>query len=246
MKNVTNVLEYLERSAKKFPEKQAYIDESGGYTFKRIMEIAKTVGSFLAQKTGTNLPIVVYMEKSIRQIAAFFGIVYAGAFYVPIDVQMPQQRVKLILETLNANCLLTDEKSKGKAERLGFSGEIFTFEQILDFPIDEAKLRHIRRNAIDSDPLYAIFTSGSTGVPKGVLISRRSAVNFTEWYCEAFHHTEAVIFGNQTPFYFDASVKQIYATIRCAATMYIIPKTLFSFPIKLIEYLNTHQINCID
>ena len=246
MKNVTNVLEYLERSAAKFPDKPAYVDAGGSYTFEQVMQVSQKIGSFLAGKVGMGCPVAVYMEKSIQQIAAFFGVAYAGAFYAPIDVQMPAQRVKLILDTLETDCLIADEKSASKAKELGFSGEILLFDEISAGAADEQRLMEIRRNAIDSDPLYAIFTSGSTGVPKGVLTSQRSAVNFTEWYCEAFDFSDAEIFGNQTPFYFDASVKDIYATIRCGATMYIIPKTLFSFPVKLIEYLNERKINCID
>ncbi|MGI5976085.1 MAG: amino acid adenylation domain-containing protein [Candidatus Limivicinus sp.] len=246
MGNVRNVLEYLERSAEEYPDKLAYAGSSGSYSFKEIMAVSRSVGTYLAGVVEKGSPVAVYMEKSAQQIAAFFGTAYAGAFYAPIDVKMPPQRVKLILDTLEAGCMIVDAKSAGRAEELGFAGRIINFDDISGTEADLPRLEQIRRASIDSDPLYAIFTSGSTGVPKGVLISQRSAVNFTEWYCNAFSHDNETVFGNQTPFYFDASVKQIYATIRCGATMYIIPRMLFSFPIKLIEYLNDHKINCID
>ncbi len=246
MKNVTNVLEYLERSAKRFPDKLAYWDVNSSYTFSQIMNVAKTVGSGLKGKIDLGQPVVVYMEKSVQQIAAFFGAAYAGAFYVPIDVKMPAQRVKLILDTLEAKVVIADEKSMDKAKELTDETNLFAFDSLANGVQDPEFLAYVRRNAIDSDPLYAIFTSGSTGVPKGVLTSQRSAVNFTEWWCEAFDFTQEEIFGNQTPFYFDASVKDIYATIRSGATMYIIPQTMFSFPVKLINFLNEHKINCID
>lgn len=246
MKNITNVLEYLENSARRWPDKVAYTDAKSSYTFSQMERAAQAVGSALCRSVDRGCPVAVFMEKSVQQIAAFLGAAYAGAFYSPIDVDMPIQRVKLILDTLEAQVVVTDSRNAAKLEQIGFSGGVFLFDRICGGEIDAERLARIRRAAVDADPLYAIFTSGSTGVPKGVLTSQRSAVNFTEWYCEAFAFSEREIFGNQTPFYFDASVKDIYATLRCGATMHIIPKMLFSFPVKLIEFLNERKINCID
>lgn len=246
MRNITNVLEYLEHSARRFPDKSAYIDEKSSYTFSQLEQSARRVGSALCGGLDKGSPVAVYMEKSVQQIAAFLGVAYAGCFYSPIDVDMPAQRVKLILDTLETEAVISDRCNERKLRDMNFTGTIYVFDDMEQTEIDWDRLANIRRNAIDGDPLYAIFTSGSTGTPKGVLTSQRSAVNFTEWYCSAFDLSDAEIFGNQTPFYFDASVKDIYATLRCGATMYIIPRTLFSFPVRLIEYLNERKINCID
>ena len=246
MKNITNVLEYLEYSVERFPDKLAYIDAKCSYTFSELNQKVCAVGSALCSAVKKGCPVAVYMEKSVQQIAAFLGVISAGAFYSPIDVDMPMQRVKLILDTLETEVVISDSHNEPKLRDAGFTGTIYVFENIEQTEPDFEQLAKIRRSVIDGDPLYAIFTSGSTGTPKGVLTSQRSAINFTEWYCSVFDFSDAEIFGNQTPFYFDASVKDIYATLRCGATMYIIPKTLFSFPVKLIEYLNERKINCID
>lgn len=246
MRNVTNVLDYLDRSVSRFPDKFAYVDSESSYTFSQLRQAAMAIGSALCERIGKGCPVAVYMEKSVQQIAAFLGVVYAGGFYSPIDITMPANRVKLILDTLETNVVIVDRKSAESIGKTGFSGTVLLFDEIVKTAIDQNKLSLIRDSLIDSDPLYAIFTSGSTGMPKGVLTSQRSAVNFTEWYCDVFDFSDQEIFGNQTPFYFDASVKDIYATLRCGATMHIIPKTLFSFPVKLIEYLNEREINCID
>ena len=245
MKNITNVLEYLEHSAQRFPDKPAYIDAKGSYTFSQLEQTARSVGSALCKNVEKGCPVAVYMEKSVQQIAAFLGVAYAGAFYSPIDVDMPAQRVQMILDTLCATIIIADRDSVQRLNEINFEGKVFIFDEIEHTVIDENQLAEIRRSVIDSEPLYAIFTSGSTGVPKGVVISQRSTVNLTEWFCEAFQFSEEEIFGNQTPFYFDASIKEIYATLKSGATMHIIPKRLFTFPAKLIEYINERKVNCV-
>ena len=85
----------------------------------------------------------------------------------------------------------------------------------------------------------------STGVPKGVAACHRSVLDYIERLDEVLDVTEDTIFGNQTPLYFDACLKELYSTIRCGSTTYLIPKQLFSFPVKLVEYLNEYKINTV-
>ncbi len=243
---IRNILEYLEKTTECLPDKIAFSDEKESITFKELEENAKRIGTYLAGYGGRNRPIAVMMQKTPISVAAFLGCVYSGNFYTPIDVTMPKERILSILDTLQPQVLLIDEKSSKTASGLGYTGEMIVLEEILSTEIDAKKLKKIRLSAIDTDPLYALFTSGSTGIPKGVVISHQAVVNLTEWYTEAFDITEKEIIGNQAPFYFDSSVKDIYAVLKTGARMEIIPKMLFSFPIKLLEYLEEKQINYID
>ena len=82
-------------------------------------------------------------------------------------------------------------------------------------------------------------------MPKGVVISHRAIIDFTEEASEVMEFSEKEVFANQAPFYFDASVPDLYCTIRNGATLHIIPQSMFSFPIRLLEYINEHQVNAI-
>lgn len=243
---IKSVVDYLERTAALYADKMAYVDESREITFGELRDHARRIASGLLERVEIGTPVVVYMEKSIACIEGFLGVSYTGAFYVPVDVAMPFARVKLILDTLCAKVVLTG-RTDSFPEELKESCEIFYVEDLLETAaVREEGLSVRQRRRIDTDPVYAIFTSGSTGVPKGVLVSQRSVINFTEWWCETFDFTAEEVFANQTPFYFDASVKDIYATLRCGATMYIVPKKLFSLPAQLVNFLNDHRVNCID
>lgn len=243
---IKSVLDYLEHTAAVYDSKAAYIDENRSITFGELKRDALRIASGIIEEATIGTPVVVYMEKSVECIEGFLGVLYTGAFYVPIDTAMPFARVKMILDTLHARIVLARKKDP-LPDEMRESCKVFFIEDLLQAETvhtEELKVRQCRR--IDADPIYAIFTSGSTGVPKGVLVSQRSVINFTEWWCETFEFSEKEVFANQTPFYFDASVKDIYATLRCGATMYIVPRKLFSLPAQLVKFLNENKVNCID
>lgn len=242
---IKNIVDYLENTERQYGGKLAYVDEERAVTFSELKENAKKIASGLTDVCAMGAPVLVYMGKSVECIESFLGIAYTGAFYVPIDIAMPYPRVKLIMDTLSADLVIT-RKREEIPENMKKCCRILYVEDLIQETIKEEEIAKRQRRCIDTDPCYAIFTSGSTGVPKGVLVSQRSVINFTEWWCETFAFSSEEIFANQTPFYFDASVKDIYATLRCGATMYIVPKKLFSLPKKLVHFLNEHQITCID
>lgn len=240
-----NILEMLERSAKNHPDKVSFADESGSYTYRNLVENSKKVGSTLISIGVKNKPVAVLIDKSKECIAAFMGVVYSGNFYVVIDTKMPVDRVNNIITTLSPVAIVTDESHLEQAKSFDFDGQLFVYESMMNSPIEQEKLDIIRKNSIDTDPLYALFTSGSTGVPKGAVINHRSVIDYAHWVAGTFDITHETIFGSQTPFYFSMSVLDIYTTLFTGATFFVVPKSLFSFPIKLIEFLNENKINTV-
>lgn len=81
--------------------------------------------------------------------------------------------------------------------------------------------------------------------PKGIVIAHRSVIDFTEWMADACQFTHQDVMGNQAPFYFDLSVKDIYLTLKCGATTHIIPKKDFLFPTLLMDFLEEKKVTAL-
>ena len=241
---LTNILQYLEATAARLPDKIAFSDGCDSLTFAELQKAAKSIGSRLAARGFRREPVMIMMDRHPNVLSAFFGVVYAGCFYVPVDTEMPELRLRTTFNSLAPRIIISDRSNYQKAARLG-QAEVLLFDGMRGFPPDEKLLSQIRENQIDTDPIYIVFTSGSTGVPKGVAACHRSVIDYTESFCEALGLSEDCVFGNQTPLHFDAPLKEIMTTIKYGATTYLIPKKLFLFPVPLVEYLNEHKINTI-
>lgn len=241
----TNILEYLERTAERFPEKTAFADEKIALSFQEVQSRAKRIGTYFAKKNMFRNPVIVYMKKSPDFLTAFFGVVYSGCFYIPMDDEMPRRRIELMLENSEAEYMICDDETRERAEAFDFSGTIVSYECCIQTEADEELLTRVREKTLDVDPVCVFYTSGSTGVPKGVACCHRGIIDYTEQLSEVIGFDETNVFANQTPLYWDASMKEIYATLKCGATTYLVPKELFMFPIQLIEYLNRNKINTI-
>ena len=237
-----NVLEYLENTALKAPDKTAFADENTELKFEALLHNAKAIGSCLFAEGLYKMPVVVFMQKSPQTISAFLGAVYAGCYYVPIDDEMPAQRISLILEQVNAKAMICDEASIAKLDGYGFSGNVLLYDDIIQTNIDEGALTAVRSRAIDTDPIYVVFTSGSTGIPKGVVACHRSVIDYIEALSDVLGTGPDTVFGLQVPLYVDACLKEVFSTLKFGATTYMIPKQLFMFQIKLVELIKTHRV----
>ena len=240
---MTNILEWLERTVESMPDKSktAFAGENGSQSFAELGQNSRAVGSFIASKNIIKKPIAVFMEKSAFAVSAFLGVAYSGNFYVPLDPEMPAFRTKMILEALDPQLIICDEKTK----ELISDFRLELFSSIIGTDICDAKLAEIRKKSIDSDPLYVVFTSGSTGVPKGVTATHRNIIDYVSNLNKVLGVDSSSVFGIQSPFYLDACLKEIFGTIAMGGTAVIIPKPLFMFPVKLLGFLAEKEINII-
>lgn len=228
------------------PQKIAFTDADSALTYGELCERARRIGSSLTDNLQVRCrPIVVLFERNVMSLCAFFGIVYSGNFYVPVDTTQPSDRVISILDQIQPAAVIKIADTTPYDASIADRGLLISCDELLRGEVRENLLAQVRENALDVDPLYAICTSGSTGVPKAVLVSHRSVVDFISVFVRTFGFTEEEVFGNQAPFDFDVSVKDIYSTLYCHASMHIIPKVCFSMPKKLIDTLNERNVTTV-
>lgn len=239
-----NILEYLEKSAEKYPDKIGFSDDTRKVTYAEIMQNAKRIASSL-KNIEKNSPVVIASDRSVKSIEAMFGVIYAGCFYTVVDINSPKSRLKALSSQLFPKAVITDEKAENHIRGVFDDAKIIRLESALKNSPDETFISERREAMIDTDPLYVLFTSGSSGIPKGVVLSHRSVMSYINWVCDEFSFDQTTSFGSQTPLYFSMSVTDLFSTIKSGGTYNIIPREYFSFPVKLIEYINEKKINTL-
>lgn len=244
MKNT--VLDFFEEQVSRHPDKPVFMEKDRSITYKEFKQKSLCVAETLLLKWNPKVKTAVFIGKSIECLLAMFGTLYAGGLYCVLDVKSPEERLRTILVTYNPDVIITETKY---AEDIEFVKElginILLIDDVQKQLEDLEKLELVKRRMIDKDPAYVLFTSGSTGMPKGTVVSHQAIISYAKsvMYDLSLDHT--VNFGSQTPFYFSMSVLDIFVTVLAGATLTIIPKMLFSFPVRLIEFLNEKEINTI-
>ena len=263
------VLDYLEQSARRLPEKTAFADPDRSVTFGQLLYDARIIAAATARLVPPTEPVPVYMDKSVEAVQAFMGVAMAGCCYAMMDRRQPSKRQEQILNTLSSSVLLTVRACEEEVRQLPFTGTVLYLEDLLSgnsYVIDHLSeeirsgkicpdenlseedcllLQKRRRQMLDTDPLYINFTSGSTGTPKGVVVGHRSVMDFIDTFSDLFDIQETDVIGNQAPFDFDVSVKDLYTTLRQGATMQIIPTKYFSIPKQLLDFLEERQVTTL-
>ena len=151
-----SVIEYLEKTVKAYPQKDAVQDSEMRITFSELWDAAKRISSaIVAEGVVKNSPIGVYIPKGCKMVESFAGINMCGCFYVPLDTKSPDARVNSILTTLEATCVITDQ---AHATQLGgfFKGKVLVIEDVVANVNPEGGDKNDTLQ-IDTDPLIILI-----------------------------------------------------------------------------------------
>ncbi len=242
-----NILDFFEYTVPKYPEKTAVSDGNVDLSFYSLRSISRGAASAFLSQGYRNEAVVIFMKRSAKALCALVSSMYAGLYYVYMDESIPAMRRKQTLKTVSPRLILCDKDSLEllRSDIEDISAEIIVFDELFSKKEDEALLQSVKNEQIDSDPVYLVFTSGSSGVPKGVLCTHRNLIDYAEQITGLIKPDSESIFGLQAPLYVDACMKEILSMFCCGSKIEIIPQNLFSFPIKLLSYLNEKKVTNI-
>ncbi len=256
-----NLLENLFQAAARYPDKTAVIDETSSITYYELAESVADIGDALARnfaRRRAQKSVLIFIDKSIDCLKAMLGVLYCGQFYVVMDEATPADRFQEIVSVAENCWLITIPEELERIAQLGYKGQILLVEDLETLGREDRAEGSGReaesyfdsvdapwRQRIDTDLAYVLFTSGSTGVPKGVAVSHRSVLDYVDAYVGAVGIEPDDVLGNQSPFFFDVSLKDIYMAQKVGATLCIVPTKYFMTPKKLLQFLEDYAVTVI-
>ncbi|WP_162419631.1 amino acid adenylation domain-containing protein [Microvirga brassicacearum] len=249
---------YLEDAAGRWPDKIAVQEVDGSFiTYRELDRLSDRMRDRLVElgiRPGDRVGF--WIRKSIDAVATIFGVLKAGAAYVPMDPTAPPTRnnyiladcgvAVIVIENRFEPMLIAEPSAQGAYPAIlviGGAGGGVHLRAMLD-----EKDRHAEAPSAVSAPVrpedlaFVLYTSGSTGRPKGVQLSHLNAVSFVEWCAEIFALLPTDRFSSHAPFHFDLSVFDIFSAAKHGGTLVLIGEEVGKQPLELAHLIADLEI----
>jgi amino acid adenylation domain-containing protein len=238
-----NIIQYLEETVKRVPDKKAVVDGVNEITFEEFRKKAKSLALQLSNLNCFNKPIAVFLPKSIDSILANAAITYSGNAYMNLDTKTPSPRIGNILERIKPVLIITNNVLAGFIREIDSQLPLLLIEEV-DFEktSSEDLLDSNLQRIIDTDPLCIINTSGSTGTPKGVVLNHKSFIDFTEWAIDTLKIGEDEIIGSLSPLVFDIYSFELCMMMAKGSTIVLLPDSYAPFPARILTLMQEKKV----
>ncbi len=242
----------FEQQVLRTPEKPAVVFEGTALSYEELNRRANQLAHLLiARGAGPEQFVALALPRSVEMIVALLAVVKAGAAYLPLDPEYPNDRIRFMLADARPACILTNSKIAAKLAALSQGTQI-----VLDSTgISEELTGYPAANLVDADrlqplspfsPAYVIYTSGSTGTPKGVVIPHQNVVRL-------FSATEAWFRFNAedawTMFHsyaFDFSVWEIWGPLLYGGRLVVVSHAVSRSPAEFLQLLVDEKVTVLN
>jgi len=243
----------LDLSASRFPDKVAVEEcESGSIRYDELARLSDRLRDRLRKlgvKAGDRVGMC--LRKSADAVASLFGIMKAGAAYVPADPTAPASRNAFIFCNCAVKAVMVEarlaEGLRQEFSQVGFAPELIVVDGVgagvpLTLALERLDLANPATSVPSASPdpsrlAYILYTSGSTGRPKGVMLSHENAACFIDWCSDVFQPNEHDRFSSHAPFHFDLSILDIYVSFKHGATLVLVEEQLGKEPARLASWI---------
>ncbi|WP_114972487.1 amino acid adenylation domain-containing protein [Rhodoferax ferrireducens] len=247
-------------AAQRYPGHTAVIEPGfGQLSYAELAELSDRVRDRLhASGVRSGDRVGLYMRKSIDAVATLYGILKAGAAYVPVDPAAPVARCAYILHNCGVKLALVEQRFEtrltAESEALGGVPALLLLESVgggvgLRQALDQADARQpapvvASVESAAQDLAYILYTSGSTGKPKGVMLTHENAVSFVDWCAEVFEPLTSDRFSSHAPLHFDLSILDIHLPLKHGAALVLIAEEAGKDPLRLAPLIAEQRITC--
>ncbi len=233
-------------------DKVAVICNEKKITYRELnmysMKMSKIVDAMIKK---TNDTVIILLNKSIEAVIAIYGAIFSECAYIPLDYNLPEERLLYIIENSGASVVITDSNA---VDRIKKDINIICIDEYnksakkceadvhwdgIYKEYDDNVFFGSHRNRLD-DVAYIIYTSGSTGVPKGVMIPQKSIMTFVRDMEKNMHYCEDTVYLNVSPLYFDASVLDLFCILNMGGTLVLLNN--FLFPNDILKVMEKYRV----
>ncbi len=248
----------IDEAAERDGDRDAFRFEGEGISYARLVErVDRLAGLLVERGIRPHDRIGIYMNKCLELPVALYGILKAGAAYVPIDPTAPPKRVKFIVEDCGIRYLVTQRSHARKAALISAQcaglecvigaaapakGDVGEISFIPWAEVDAAPGRDPRIPLVEQDLAYIMYTSGSTGVPKGLMHTHASGLAYARLSAREYGVRPDDRLGNHSPLHFDMSTFEYLTSPWVGATTVIIPEEVTMFPRSLARLIEDERL----
>ncbi len=226
----------VDQAAERFPQREAVRFQHQSLSYAELATRSSQLARVLLEegvKRGDRVGI--YMNKSLESAIAIYGIMKAGAAYVPIDPAAPQSRATYVVRDCGIRYMVGQPTAQ---KRPSSPYRSISWQEVYQTPVTETP----DVGTTEQDLAYILYTSGSTGDPKGIMHTHQSGLSFAKWAKQTYglHHEDRV--SNHAPLHFDLSTFDFFATALAGATTVIIPEVYKKLPASLSKLIADERL----
>ena len=217
--------ELFEAQVASQPDAVALVVDQQHLSYRELNERANRLARHLRTLgIGPDTRVAICVERSVEMMVALLAVLKAGAAYVPLDADYPEDRLSFMLEDAAPAAVLTQRAVR---QRLGALLDAQTCAPVLELdglerpweqqtthnlPVEQTELKRTHL-------AYVIYTSGSTGRPKGVMNEHGAVVNRLQWMQQTYRLDASDVVLQKTPFSFDVSVWEFFWPLLAGARL---------------------------
>ncbi|MCX4830317.1 amino acid adenylation domain-containing protein [Streptomyces sp. NBC_01016] len=227
----------LAAQAGRTPDTVAVTDEHGSLTYRELHERARALAvELLGLGLGPEDRVAVALPRGTELAVAFVAVLTAGAAYVPVDPELPDGRVALMLADTAPGALITTAPTAAGLPAAGVP------QVLVEAPRAAADATQAFPEALPDHPAYVIYTSGSTGRPKGIVMPHRALANLLDWHACAVPAAPGTVVAQFTALGFDVSVQEVLSALLAGKTLAVVPEDTRRDPRELARWLADHHV----